>query len=542
MTTADADIIRFGYINDLTNERVGPQPKQALAHACDAEIVFYGGQAGGGKSEFQIVEAITTCLEFRDIDVAIFRRTNPELEESLILRYHKLVPRVNGKPIASFNASELKATFHDTGSRLWFHSLPHEKTVFNHQSAEWVYLGIDEASHFAEFAVKYLITRVRGGVRRRVVLTSNPGNVGHGWLKRWFMRPVPEELGGRPMPQPYETWRPRPMPDDPTPPDQVMTRCFIPASLDDNPALLRKDPNYRARIYQLGGTMAKQLAEGDWDANDSMIVGDLWKERHTVTGNDEALLAQGLTPGQIIFWHVIGRPEWRPPTEALLYGCVDYGFGAPWAWYVTAAMPGGHTRTFLERYKTRLRDEEQAQLIYEDVKALQDQGYKFAWIVMDPAMWNSRAEMGLAKSIAEVYADILGPLAVAIMPGAKGRGARVSRPNRWRAALSVAPDGLPHWSCTSACANLIRTLPDVPWDPDDLEVEDDDSENHAYEALGRFFEARPHAPKIDRDAAKRKADLAKLDPLSRREAERVEKVYSGKGARAGGAFANWGRG
>jgi hypothetical protein len=50
----------------------------------------------------------------------------------------------------------------------------------------------------------------------------------------------------------------------------------------------------------------------------------------------------------------------------------------------------------------------------------------------------------------------------------------MSRPNRWKAALSTAPDGLPNWTCTTACPELIRTVPEVPWDPDDVEVEDDD--------------------------------------------------------------------
>ena len=53
-------------------------------------------------------------------------------------------------------------------------------------------------------------------------------------------------------------------------------------------------------------------------------------------------------------------------------------------------------------------------------------------------------------------------------------------------------------------------MPDVPWDEDDPEVEDDESENHAYEDIGRFFEARPHhrvLPAPD--------PLAHLDPISR---------------------------
>jgi hypothetical protein len=125
---------------------------------------------------------------------------------------------------------------------------------------------------------------------------------------------------------------------------------------------------------------------------------------------------------------------------------------------------------------------------------------KPTWIVGDPAMWNSRQEMGISKSVAEVYQDVLSPIGVTFLKGAAGRGARVSRPGRWKDALAPGLDGLPQWSVTAACPDLIRTVPEVPWDEDDPEVEDDKSENHAYEDTGRFFEARPFAPRVTPEA------------------------------------------
>jgi hypothetical protein len=490
----------FGYLHPTTGERVGPQPKQALAHACSADVLFYGGAAGGGKSEFLIVEAVTTCLEFPGVEVAVFRRTHKELLKSLVGRFRKLVP----KHVARFNKSDMCATFAN-GSVLWFCHCQHEDDVYNYQSAEWVLLGIDEASHFTQFQVDYLTTRVRSArkhVRRRVILTSNPGNVGHGWLKRRFLRVLPVELGKQRAPEPYQVWRPVPLPGDPTPPADVFTRCFIPAKFDDNPAFKEADPTYLARIWALGGDKARQLAEGDWDANESMVVGGEWREEHRVAEGDKTLRAMGLRVGQWIAWHVVQNDTWRPPAGALIYGSVDYGYGAPWSFHLHAVLPGGHTRTFFEHYMPRKRDAEQAQMIraaLERLMAPPNKGgcsmSKPEWIVMDPSMWNSRAEMGLSKSIAEVYEDELGrPLNVVLMKGAGGRGARVSRPQRWKAALATAPDGTPWWSVTTACPELIRTVPEVPWDEKDPEVEDDASENHAYEDTGRFFEARPHAP------------------------------------------------
>lgn len=516
----------WGYIHPKTGERVGPQPKQALAHACKADVLFYGGAAGGGKSEFLIVEAVTTCLEYPGVEVAVFRRTHKELLKSLVGRFRKLVP----KHIARFNKSDMCATFAN-GSVLWFCHCQHESDVYNYQSAEWVLLGIDEASHFTQFQVDYLMTRVRSAradIRKRVILTSNPGHVGHGWLKRRFIRPVPQEIGNRLAPMPLEIWRPRPIGEDPTPPDQVPTRCFIPAKFEDNPALKDADPTYLAKIWALGGDKARQLAEGDWDANDSMIVGPLWREYHRVSQHDRVLLEQGLELGQIIPWHVIPNPKWRPPVGALVYGSVDYGYGAPWAFHLHAALPGGHTRTFFEFYMPRKRDVEQAQMIRKAIEQLMlptGQGgcsmSRPEWIVMDPSMWGSRAENGLSKSIAEVYDDELArPLHLVLQKGAGGRGARLSRPNRWQDALTVAPDGFPWWSVTTACPELIRTVPEVPWDEEDPDVEDDDSENHAYEDTGRFFEARPHAPALPPDDP-----YEHLDPVSRAHHKALDKRF-----------------
>ena len=69
-----------GYIDPDTGEKGhAPNPKQLLAHLSTADWLFYGGQVGGGKSEYLIVEAILTCIEFAGCECAIFRRKSTEL-------------------------------------------------------------------------------------------------------------------------------------------------------------------------------------------------------------------------------------------------------------------------------------------------------------------------------------------------------------------------------------------------------------------------------------------------------------------------------
>lgn len=525
-------------------------------------MLFYGGAVGGGKSEFAIVEAVTLCLMYAGSKVAIFRRTLTQLEQELEGRIILLAwaddPNFrgpNGKLFCKYNKQRHVFKFWN-GSELHLCYCNRESDVYKYQSFQIIGLFIDESSHFTQFMVEYLCTRVRSprrGVPKVIRLTSNPGNVGHGWHKRWFVRPTPEELGpradlagwvndprtppesiqailyGRPLPKPFEVWRPLPPRNKPIRPDQMLTRQFIPAWFHDNFALAEADPNYLAsKVYILSGDKAKQLAEGDWDANESMIVGGTWQATHIIHDADTWLLTAmphlRAHIGQSVPWHIHSHDEWRPVAGTLIYGSVDYGYGAPWSFHLHAALPGGHTRTFFEDYGARKTDVTQAKIIK---RALEGQFFSdgktplmdgLQWVVYDPSMKNSRQEMGLAKAIIEVYQDAMPR--VQFLSGAAGRPARLSRPNRWMDALDVAPDGLPWWSCTSACPDLIRTVPEVPWDEDDPDVEDDDSENHCYEDVGRFFEARPHA-----------ARSQGIDPLMHLNDDPVSKAHQQEQAR-----------
>jgi hypothetical protein len=545
--------------------RCKPQPKQSIAHASAADVLFYGGAVGGGKSEFAIVEAITLCLLYPGSKVAIFRRTLTQLEQELEGRIvllawadNKSIRGPNGKLFCKYNRQRHVFTFWNR-SELHLCFCNNEKDVYKYQSFQIIGLFIDESSHFTEFMVKYLMTRVRSprrGVPKVIRLTSNPGNVGHGWHKRWFVRATPEELGprpdlekwvhdprtppesvqailhGRPMPQPFEVWRPLPPLNLRVRPDQISTRQFIPAWFHDNFALQEADPDYLAsKVYGLGGDKAKQLAEGDWDANESMIVGSLWHAQWLVQEGDHALRAAfpHLVPGvSVIPWHILPSRTWRPGKGAHIFGSLDYGYGAPASIHLHAALPGGHTRTFLEFYGAKKRDSEQAQILkrmlerdtFADGKTPLMEGVQ--WVVFDPSMDSSRQEHALAKTIIEVFQDAMPR--VQFLKGAAGRPARLSRPNRWQDALAIAPDGLPWWSCTSSCPDLIRTVPEVPWDEQDPNVEDDDSENHAYEDTGRFFEARPHSPRAD--AVDPYQDL---DPISRAHHQALDKELHGTG-------------
>lgn len=519
----------LSYRDPETGEPTQPNPKQAIAHASPAEFLLFGGAAGGGKSEYDILEGSKTCLIHPRVEVAMFRTESVELERSIIPRFLELFP----PKFVQFNHQIGKATFPNK-SIFWFLHAARLNDVYRHQGAQWVKLLIDEASHMQKLAIEYLITRLRrarSDVRKQVVLTSNPGNVGHQYLKDTFIKPSIAVLGDRDYPKPFEIWRPLPPKNRPR--AYMMTRQFIPAFFHDNVILQQRDPHYLDQILEMGGSSAQQLAYGIWDSNEGMMFGDDWQEHKVVSASDVQLLQYGLDVGQLIPWHVIPG-SWWPPSDAPTWGSVDYGYGAPWSFHLHAGLADTHVRTFYEMYKPGVRDREQARFIRRVIEKLMDKPdagginmRKPEYIVIDPQMKHSRMEVGIAESIADIYEKELGePLQIPLVPTG-GPGTKLSRIQRVKDALAPAADGFPTWTVCERCKDLTRTLPGLPKDtrPGHEEEILDAAEDHAYEDCGRFLQTRPVLPRpkpVD-------PVLEALDPVSRLNAELLAKKHETKG-------------
>lgn len=269
----------------------------------------------------------------------------------------------------------------------------------------------------------------------------------------------------------------------------------------------------------------RQELEASFESASGTVLGHLWQNTHVVQADELALIKSGFRAGQVIPWHVLDAPDWVPGAGTKVYGSVDYGFGAPCALYLHAVIAGGRSCTFWELYQRELHDHEQATRLRSAITGFMQRGMpRPEWVVLEPVMYGSRKEQGLAKSIAEVYADVLQGI-TQLLPGAGGRSARLSRPQRWMAALSPAPDGLPWWQCTTACPNLIRSVKMVRWDEKDPEVPDDEGDDHGFESVGRYFEARPVGP---RPTAADVFEHLSDDPISKRHQEELARKHNPK--------------
>jgi hypothetical protein len=247
-------------------------PKQQLASKMAARVdeLLYGGAAGGGKTEWLLEYLADYCQRHAGVRCLILRRVFPSLNSSI-------VPRAQARlvKIARYNGSDNTFSF-PNGSVLELGSMQYEQDKLKYGGVEYAVIAFEELTEFLEAQYTFMLTRLRTtipGVKPHMIATTNPGNVGHRWVKKRFIRPEADKLRvGDPYPQPGRPFIMEANPDDPMP----TWRVFIPAKLDDNPTILAADPGYVGRLNQISDPgLRKALREGDWDAIDQ-IQGALW--------------------------------------------------------------------------------------------------------------------------------------------------------------------------------------------------------------------------------------------------------------------------
>ncbi len=215
-----------------------PTPKQLAFMMLICEEAFYGGAAGGGKSEALLMAA----LQYVDVPgyaALLLRRTFKALTlpEALLDRARLWLIGTD-----AHWQGDSSAWVFPSGAKVVFGYLENDADVGQYQSAAFQFIGFDELTQFTEYQYRYMHSRTRrlegSDVPIRVRGASNPGSVGHDWVKQRFI--VEGKEHGRP---------------------------FIPATLDDNPHLDRAQ--YTKSLLNLDPITRQQLLNGDWSARAS---------------------------------------------------------------------------------------------------------------------------------------------------------------------------------------------------------------------------------------------------------------------------------
>jgi hypothetical protein len=256
--------------------RPNPGP-QTLAYYSLADKLFYGGQAGGGKTDLLIGLASTAHTKS-----IIFRREFPQLKD-VILRIEEICG-----PRARTKGSSATYVINDQGTRriLELGSVQHAKSVSKYKGRPHALKCFDEAPDFLEQQFRFLTGWTRTttlGERTRVVACGNPPTSSEGdwvivywapWLDEGHSNPaLPGELrwfavlGGQDVE--VESGKAFVYKGELVQPE---SRTFIPASLEDNPYL--RDGGYRAILQNLPEPLRSQLLYGDFKAG---RVDDAWQ-------------------------------------------------------------------------------------------------------------------------------------------------------------------------------------------------------------------------------------------------------------------------
>jgi predicted phage terminase large subunit-like protein len=216
-----------------------PTPHQAAGLLMnDDREVFYGGAAGGGKSDWLLMAALQYVMH-PGYSALLLRRTFQQLSKpgGLLSRAEEWLHNTDAK----WSGVTHQWRF-PSGATLELGHLQHENDKYNYTGSEYQFVGFDELTHFSETQYKYLFSRTRRlkqnvHIPIRMRGASNPGGEGHDWVKEHFVLD----------PQPGKT--------------------FLPAKLQDNFHLDQAE--YMESLDHLDGVTKAQLLEGNWDVRPS---------------------------------------------------------------------------------------------------------------------------------------------------------------------------------------------------------------------------------------------------------------------------------
>ncbi|MDQ3167300.1 MAG: phage terminase large subunit, partial [Chloroflexota bacterium] len=256
---------------DATRE-IRPQPGPQTAFlSSPADIVVYGGAAGGGKSWAILAEPLRHVSN-PNFGGVIFRRTSPQItnEGGLWDESQKVYPLVRASP----RVGSLDWKF-PSGANIGFRHLQHESNVHDWQGAQVPFIGFDELTHFTEHQFFYMLSRNRStcGVRPYIRATTNPDATS--WVKTFLAPWLDKAFDGHGGParsgevrhfariEGKITWVPPTWRDAEGQPPKSVT--FIRASIFDNQILLRQNPEYLTNLKSLPPLERARLLDGNWD-------------------------------------------------------------------------------------------------------------------------------------------------------------------------------------------------------------------------------------------------------------------------------------
>lgn len=264
-------------------KQIRPQPKQEEFLSNPADIVIYGGAAGGGKTWSILYEPLRH-INNPKFGAVIFRKNSNQImnegglwdaSQDLYQKYPGSIPVKSPVPYWRF----------PSGAKISFRHIERDESVFKWQGTEICLLEFDELTHFSEKMFFYMLSRNRStcGVRPYVRCTCNPdadswvAEFIAWWIDQTTGYAIPERSGAvRYMTRVNEdiVWG--------NSPEEVLTEAeakgydveldqedvksvsFILSTVQDNQVLLTSDPGYMSNLKALSVVERERLLNGNW--------------------------------------------------------------------------------------------------------------------------------------------------------------------------------------------------------------------------------------------------------------------------------------
>ena len=366
---------------------------------------FYGGAAGGGKTEALLMRPIlrqwTDNSRFQGI---ILRRTYSELEESVIERSKRGGMNADGTEIPSFydfsgiyNEQKKRWKF-PSGATITFGHAEEESDIRKYDTAEYQYCAFDELTSFTEFQYKFMaFSRVRSiipSIPALVCSASNPGNIGHRWVRERFVEPAIK--GGKIIAEKIKIEGFG---------ELVVKRIFIQAFLMDNPRLMENDPMYRVRLEMLPEADKRAKAYGDWWTFSGQVFAE-WRSERFPDEPENAI-------------HVV--PPFIPDSRLPRVLAIDWGYRAMTFAIWGCPLPNKRAIIYREftpnplnksdkgihQYAEELDSKTVASWTTAIANISMQEGIN-PYVVLDPSAWQNRGMKTIAEQFIDTWHEVYG--------------------------------------------------------------------------------------------------------------------------------------
>lgn len=416
--------------------------REFLNKVRETPVTFYGGSKGGGKSYALRNILLILLSENKGAKGLLIRKSYDEL----VANHIEMFFRENPVLFPLYNKTE-KTLKLPNGSLLRFRHLQHPSDVYNYQGQEYDFIGIDELTQHTKEIFTILRSSNRttnASIKPRMLLTGNPGGIGHGWVRKLFIC------------------------KDLEPNEKQSDFSFVPAKVYDNDVLMKNDPEYVNRLEGLPPDLRAAYLDGNWDVFQGQFFREWNRDIHVIE------------PCEL-------NPQWKR------YISIDYGFSNQSAVLWFAVNFDGQVIVYRELYQTELTYQQLGQKISEmtpDNTFLRNgiaynEKENIRYITFDPALQARSNESGVSGEnlLKEGIGRLKAPLIAANNNRKYGWGVM-------REYLKEIPN--PYGGKTAGivffntCINTIKTLPEQIYDPVHIEDLDTDGEDHIVDAI-RYF-------------------------------------------------------